>query len=542
MTDVLGTTISGGEADVNSQYAMKGCNAGLRRRHLDGVAGVAALLRCALMIAATILALLALALRPSQAQQRIALASPARTASVMVTVGKSQDIHTDQGFVDITVGDPDIADVNPLTDHALSILGKKIGTTRVSVYGQDKKLAGVFDVEVAYDISRLSAEISRFTGGGIRVSSINGRIMLSGTSPDAATLDKAVMIARQFGPDPINTVQVLQPQQVMLEVRFVEVSRQASRELGVQWNAFGNSLNANIGSQLPATNLPITTPGGAFQQPGTTVGGANLLPASLPISPVVAAGVLSGTAPFGFLIGQLSNSLQVEVNALEQKGLARSLAEPNLVALSGDTASFLAGGQFPVPQAGGLGTVSFAYQPYGVGLSFTPTVLSGGVINLVIKPEVSQIDASHTVTVAGTSVPGLITRKASTTLELRDGQSFMLGGLLQNTSTTAQDQLPWLGDVPVLGALFRSSQYQKNETDLVIIVTPHVVRPLRPTDPIHTPLDNTLPANDVDFFAMGKPEVSPELARLAVGAPNRPYVGHVLDLPKNGGVYVSVKD
>ena len=139
-------------------------------------------------------------------------------------------------------------------------------------------------------------------------------------------------------------------------------------------------------------------------------------------------------------------------------------------------------------------------------------------------------------------MPALIVRKASTTLELRDGQSFMLGGLLQNTSTNAQDQLPWLGDVPVLGALFRSTEYQKNETDLVIVVTPHIVRPLAPTDPIHTPLDNTLPPNDVDFFLMGKTEVSPALARLAVGALNRPYVGHILDLPKNGGVYVSAKD
>jgi pilus assembly protein CpaC len=136
----------------------------------------------------------------------------------------------------------------------------------------------------------------------------------------------------------------------------------------------------------------------------------------------------------------------------------------------------------------------------------------------------------------------LTTRKASTTLELRDGQSFMLGGLLQNNTSNAQDQLPWLGDVPVLGALFRSTDYQKNETDLVILVTPHLVRPMAPTDPVHTPLDGSLPPNDVDLFLMGKTEVSPELARLALGALNRPYVGHILDLPKNGDVYVSVKD
>jgi pilus assembly protein CpaC len=504
------------------------------------------------VLAAVVVAVLAFAPTASQAQQKIALANPTHTASVLVTLGKSQDVRTDQSLVDITVGDPDVADINPLTDHTLSILGKKIGTTRVSVYGADKKPVGIFDVEVAYDISRLAVEISRFTGGTIKVSSINGRIMLSGTAADAVTLDKAMMIARQFGPDPINTVQVLQPQQVMLEVRFIEANRQASRELGVQWNMFGNSALANVGSGQNASTLPVTQPYGSFQQPGLSsaavgasnggLGGANVLPGVLPISPVVAAGVLSGAAPFGFLVGQLSNKLQIAVNALEQKGAARSLAEPNLVALSGDTASFLAGGEFPVPVPGSLGTVTIDYKKYGVGLAFTPTVLNGGLINLKIEPEVSQLDTSHPVQVAGISIPPLIVRRASTTLELRDGQSFMLGGLLQNSSTNDQDQLPWLGDIPVLGALFRSTQYQKNETDLVILVTPHLVRPMAPNDPIHTPLDNTLPPNDVDLFLMGKTEVSPALARVAIGALNRPYVGHVLDLPKNGGAYVSVKD
>jgi pilus assembly protein CpaC len=494
-------------------------------------------------VRAMLAAALMLALAPvAHAQPQLAIASPAHTATVTVTLGKTQDVRTDQNFVDITVGDPDVADVSPLTDHSLSILGKKIGTTRVTVYNEDKKPVGIFDIEVAYDISRLAIEIGHFTGGGIQVSSINGRIMLSGTSPDAATLDKAVEIARQFGPDPINTVRVMQAQQVMLEVRFIEVDRNASRDLGVQWNMFGNSAVANVGSGLPASQLPITTPGGAFQQPGTTAGGPNVVPTALTLSPVTAAGVLSGTAPFGFLVGNLSNRLQVAVNALETKGAARSLAEPNLVTLSGETASFLAGGQIPVPEVGATGTPSFGFQPYGVGLSFTPTVLRNGVINLVVKPEVSEIDPAHAVTVAGTTVPALTTRKAATTLELHDGQSFMLGGLLQNTGNNNVDQLPWLGDMPVLGALFRSTDYQKNETDLVILVTPHIVRPMTPTDPIHTPLDNTLPPNDVDLFLMGKTEVSPELARLAAGAATRPYVGHILDLPKEGGVYVSVKD
>lgn len=276
----------------------------------------------------------------AHAEQRVAWANAIHTSTVMVTVGKTEDVRTDQNLADITVGDPDVADVSPLTDHALSILGKKIGTTRVTAYGPDKKPVGIFDVEVSYDISRLATEIARFTGGSIKVSSVNGRIMLSGSSSDAATLDRAVEIARQFGPDPINTVQVLQPQQVMLEVRFIEANRQASRELGVQWNMFGNSALANVGSGLPASQLPITQPNGAFQQPGTSnLGGPNVQASSLPISPISAAGVLSGASPYGFLVGQLSNRLQIAINALETKGAARSLAEPNLVALSGDTAS-----------------------------------------------------------------------------------------------------------------------------------------------------------------------------------------------------------
>jgi pilus assembly protein CpaC len=527
--------MSGGEADVKDQDS----------KRVDRSVRIGKLMRRG-WVRAALAAALMMTLAPAvRAQQHITLAGAVHTASIRVTVGKTEDVRTDQNFTDITVGDPDIADVSPLTDHSLSILGKKIGTTRVTVYDPDHKAVGIFDIEVSYDISRLAVEISHFTGGGIKVSSINGRIMLSGTSPDAATLDKAVQIASQFGPDPINTVQVMQPQQIELEVRFIEVDRNAGRDLGVQWNAFGNSALANVGSGLPAQQLPITAPGGSFQQPGATVGGPSVLPSSItgtPLSPVVAAGVLSGAAPFGFLVGQLSNKLQIEVNALESKGAARLLAEPNLVTLSGETASFLAGGQIPIPEVGATGTPSFGFQPYGVGLSFTPTVLRNGVINLIVKPEVSEIDKTNGVTVAGTFVPGLTTRKASTTLELRDGQSFMLGGLLQSDGTNNIDQLPWLGDMPVLGALFRSTDYQKQETDLVILVTPHIVRPLAPTDPVHTPFDSSLPPNDVDLFLMGDTEVSPELARLAIGALNRPYVGHILDLPKNGGVYVSVKD
>jgi pilus assembly protein CpaC len=333
----------------------------------------------------------------------------------------------------------------------------------------------------------------------------------------------------------------------MLEVRFVEATRTAGRDLGVQWNVFGQHNLANIGNRTSTSQLPITnTGGGLFSQPGTTVGGPNVTSSTVTISPIDVAGVLSGTAPFGVMVSKLMAKgfeTDVIINALEQKGVARALAEPNLVALSGDTASFLAGGEYPVPVPGALGQVTIDYKRYGVGLAFTPTVLNGGLINMKIEPEVSQLDFSHMVTIAGLSVPPLIVRRAATTVELRDGQSFVIGGLLQSVGQTAIDQLPWLGDVPVLGALFRSSSYQKNETDLAIIVTPRLVRPARPGDVIKTPLDASVPPNDVDLFLMGKTELTPATARLVNGVMPREFTGHVLDLPKKGGADVlAVRD
>jgi pilus assembly protein CpaC len=378
------------------------------------------------------------------------------------------------------------------------------------------------------------------------VTSVNGRIMLSGTAPDGPTVDKAVLIAKQFGPDVINSVNVLQPQQVMLEVRFIEANRQAGRELGVQWNSFSQSgrFLGNIGNRVEADRLPLTPAGpNTFKNPGVQSGGKN--DDNILRSAITAAGVLSGTAPFGFLVGRLiagGLSTDVLINALEQKGMARALAEPNLVALSGDTASFLAGGEFPIPVPGSLGSIGIEYKRYGVGLAFTPTVLSDGLINVKIEPEVSQLDTSHPVQIAGISVPPLIVRRASTTVELRDGQSFVIGGLLLSQGQTAQQQLPWLGDIPVLGALFSSKAYQKQETDLAIIVTPRLVRPMRPGDPVRTPLDSTLPPNDVDFFLMGKPEITPQMAKVAAGT-DRPLTGHMLDVPvAAGGAVVSVRN
>jgi pilus assembly protein CpaC len=420
------------------------------------------------------------------------------TTTVKVPLSKSETIRTDAGFVDVLVADPEIADVLPLTDRSVSVLGKKIGSTRLSVYAEGKQLIGVFDVEVSYDTSQLAAELSRqFPHASFRVSSVNGRILLSGTAPDGVTLDKAVTIAKQFGPEVINSVKVLQPQQVLLEVRFVEASRSAGRELGIRWE----SLNDRV-----------------------TIGASSLL---------------SGSEPFGVMIGTLlSGGLEADaiIRSLEERGVARRLAEPNLVALSGDTASFLAGGEFPFPVQSTNNAISIEFKKFGVGLAFTPTVMATSLINLKIEPEVSQIDPSNVVRVGGVEIPSLIVRRANTTIELRDGQSFAIAGLLQSINSVNQNQLPWIGNIPILGALFRSSSYQKQETDLVIIVTPRIVRPTRPGDLVRTPLDNTLPPNDVDFFLHGVAELTPSMVRQVRALESgltvqRPFTGHVIDLP-----------
>ncbi len=455
----------------------------------------------------------------AMAQRLVQINAAKKTSLLTVAIGKTEDVRTDASFVELVVGDPEIADVAPLTDKSLSILGRKSGTTRVSAYGEGKKLIGIFDVEVTQDTSMVSSVLKRrFPHDNIKVAAVNGRLILSGNVNDAATVDKVMTLVRQFDSNAINSMAVTAPQQVMLEVRFIEVNRKAGRDLGVQWNTYSNNgkFLGNIGNRVEAPGLPILE--------GATV----------------AAGVLSGAAPFGFMIGKLiANGLRADVliNALEQKGMARSLAEPNLVALSGDTASFLAGGEFPVPVPGSLGTVSIEYKRYGVGLAFTPTVLADGLVNLKIEPEVSQLDMSNPVQVAGISVPPLIVRRASTTVELRDGQSFVIGGLLQSQGQTAMQQLPWLGDVPILGALFASRSYQKNETDLAIIVTPRLVRPARPGDVLRTPLDDSLPPNDVDLFLMGKPEIPRKVAKYEAGT-ERELTGHMLDMPRFGTVSV----
>jgi pilus assembly protein CpaC len=458
---------------------------------------------------------------PAEAQGKLVnISGGSNVGRLQVSLGQSETIRVTESFADIVVGDAETADVAPLTDKTLYVLGKKLGTTNITLFDQNKQVVAVIDVEVSHNLSGLRQALKEAVpGSSIRVRSINGRVLLDGSVPNAPAAEKAVQIARDFaGDDVTNSMSVASLQQVNLEVRFLEVNRTAGKELGINWN-----FTDNQGGVLTGTG--ITSP-----NPGT----------SADRSPRIGLGPLSGAAPFGSILANvLSNGVNPDlvINALEQKKLARRLAEPNLTALSGETASFHAGGEFPIPVAQQDNTITIEFKEFGVRLSFTPVVLDNGLINLKIMPEVSEIDPANSVRIVtgGVFVPGLSVRRASTSVELRDGQSFAVAGLLQTINQKVVDQVPWLGDVPVLGTLFRSSAFQKRESDLVIIVTPRLVRPVGTKQQLATPLDATVASNEPEFFLFGEMEIS----KRKLDDQYHGIYGHIIDLPKgaSGAVY-----
>lgn len=434
-----------------------------------------------------------LAPQPVHAQGMRSVSLLSGNAHVAIASGATRTLRTNDSFIDLVVGDPAIADVTPLTDRTFVVHGKKSGTTTISAYDGNKQLVGSIEVEVGMNAGRLARELrSRLPNAKIKVSTINGKVELSGSVPDAPAMERAMTIARQFGPGVINSMTVSQSQQVMLEVRFIEASRNAGRDLGFNWNVNGTSVVA------------------------------------------ATAGSASTNTPFGTFLGQVlkgGTRVDVIINALEQKGLGRRLAEPNLIAMSGQQASFLAGGEFPFPVASAPGTPpTIQFKKFGVGLTFTPTVLADGLINLKIEPEVSQIDTTTAVSVGNGFVPSLVVRRASTVVELRDGQSFAIAGLLQSVSSDNVKQLPWIGTVPVIGTLFRSAAFERKETDLAIIITPRLVRPAPAGQRLATPLDTSRPANDADRFIGNRTELSARQVRSAQGVQPRVSSGHILEL------------
>lgn len=439
------------------------------------------------LAAAPVLALLAFIGTPlmhptdASAATLLKISAEDRVAHLKVVIGHSETYRLTVPFGEIVVGDPETADVNALSDRTLYVLGRKLGTTNVTLFDESKSLLAVIDVEVTHDLSGLRQALqAAIPGANLKVRSVNGRVLLEGMVPSAPAAEKAMTIARDFaGQDVTNSFSIAASQQVNLEVRMVEVARSAGKELGFNWN--------------------LTSNGNGYAQ-GVGVAG-QAAPAALGLA--ATAGALSGILPFGTIVANILNngtSPDLLITALEERKLARRLAEPNLTALSGQSASFNAGGQVPVQTCQGSladQTCSVDYKDYGVLLNFTPTVLDDGLINLQLNPTVSEIDAS--VSINGN--PGFTVRTANTSVELRDGQSFAIAGLLQDDFSNATEQMPFLGNVPILGALFRSPNYKHNQTDLVIIITVHLVQPTVAAN-LRTPMDTLKVSKESEHFGL----------------------------------------
>ena len=430
------------------------------------------------------------------AQQNVLTISTGRTHLITVEKGKPKTIRTHNSFYEIVVGDPEIANVQPLTNRSFYVLGINAGTTGIALFNEQKQLIGSVDVEVSVDTTRLKTAIrENVPDAKIRVTTTNGQVVLSGEAPDQVSADRAKKIAEKFAgteDDIIDSVDVTSSQQVQLNVRFVEINRNAGQELGVNINELGYDSRRIAGNDFESV----------------------------------------GYASVGNFMGAMVNGglkVDVAIKAMEERGVARRLAEPNLVARSGQTASFLAGGEFPIAVTGKDGEVTVQYKKFGVGLEFTPTVLKDGLISLEIEPEVSAIDESKT---AG-GFPVLSVRRARTSVDLKSGQSFMMAGLYSADNSNAGSNLPGTRKLPVIGALFASKEFQRKETDLVMIVTPHLVRPVQPGTPMATPVDGSRQATNAEIAVLGVDEVRTSAA--GGQAPAAPQTsGHFLSLDIGG--------
>jgi pilus assembly protein CpaC len=367
---------------------------------------------------------------------------PAVNRRITVPRDKTLAFRLHETASKIVVAQTDIAQVVATSDHSFYVRGKDIGSTNLLVYGPGGQLAEVIDVDVTYDAGGVQdALAAAFPAEHIRVVNAGQGVLLLGQGSDTGVAARAQKLAEKYAPDFVTSnLTVRASQEVILEVRVLEATRSALRDMGVTLDIENGSFQLLTGRGLIGSDAP--------------------------------SGTLSLTGRAG------STQVDVALQALENKGLVHTLARPNLVAISGEKASFLAGGEFPypVPQAASNGSVTLTieFRQYGVKLDFKPIVEDNGLIRLEVAPEVSQLDPTNAIRLAGFSIPGLITRRTNTTVELRDGASLAIGGLFQRNYQSAISQVPGLAQIPVLSALFRSTRWQNNETELVIIVTPRL--------------------------------------------------------------------
>jgi len=428
-----------------------------------------------------------LLLAPAPAAAQAALQNGLHGGTLEVPMNKSQVISTDMPIARAMIGNSEIADLVPLTDRSVYVLGKTMGTTSLTLYDRNGRVLVVMDIAVGPDVEGFREQVARLVPNSHIEASISGSsLILTGLANDAGAVSRAVQLARTYaGDNVVNMVGLGSSQQVMLEVKFAEVRREIGEDIGMRNSISNNNLQG------------VTGPGASLRNDAN----GNPLFAVAPI--------LQSFGVFGATFTALGLNFDSYLNALEDKGFAKTLAEPTLVALSGERASFLAGGEFPVPvaQSGNgnidAGGITVEFKPFGVSLGFTPTVLGDNTINLKVEPEVSSIDPAASIQVNDLVIPGLQTRRASTTLELRDGESFAIAGLLQRDFDTTVNQVPLLGNIPIIGALFRSTEFRKGETELLIIVTPRLVQPIRP-DQVRLPTDRVRDPNVESAVGLGE--------------------------------------
>ncbi|WP_120633463.1 type II and III secretion system protein family protein [Ruegeria sp. EL01] len=397
-----------------------------------------------------------------------------------VPMSRAIVVESEQPFAELSIANAGIADISSLSDRTIYVLGKAPGTTTMTLFDGAGNLIANVRVRVAPDVTEFKERLRQILPAEqVEVRTANDGIVLSGTVSSAAKLARALELAERYAPERVsNLMSVGGVQQVMLKVRFAEMQRTVAK-----------SLTASLGVNSGGVDGGINT----LNNRGALAGAFN---SQIPVSQANTGAIL-----FGFGVG--STQVRLLLEALENKGLARSLAEPNLSALSGQEASFLAGGEVPIPVPQDDGVVAIEYKAFGVEIDFIPRVVDGDLINLELGTAVSSIDNNSNFTINGDTVPSFITRRAKTTIELRDGESFAIAGLLQDNFADASNQVPWLGDVPILGALFRSSNYQRAQSELIVIITAHLVSPTR-GEALALPTDRVKPPSEFDLFVNGR--------------------------------------
>lgn len=485
-------------------------------------AGMGAILLCALLTGAAwwgqdgAYAADAAAVSPAKTTQKKPLllvkkveAEPAPLVSITdldATVGKSNLVTMAVPIARISVGNPAVADVILLGPKQLYILGRAIGSTNVMLWDKQGHTIAMIDVNVSRELGALNAEIRKLLPQStLKVRSMGENIVLEGHAPDARVASQVSDLAEAFtGKKVINMLKVDGVQQVMLEVKIAEINRTLLDKLGIKFGLSHPTTGGGIGWTIL----------GDFLSNASTASVSSVAPtlnATGFSNPSITSNVASGPGILSVAKPGATNRL-LTFDALKQDGLIKILAEPNIVAISGQEGSFLAGGEIMIPVQQGLGTVSLESKQFGVGLRFTPTVLEDGRIQMRVLPEVTDVVGFTSVAGTGSGgsvlVPTLTTRRASTTVELREGQSLAIGGLLQSKVNETISRLPILGELPIIGALFRSSEYQTDKTELMIVVTPRLVKPLPPNYKL--PTDSFKEPTRGEFFFEGRMEGKPD--------------------------------